>query len=78
MISALLIGLTLVAAQESEPEPVSDAVAVEAAAQGRSAQVEEELICRRKYNSGNKFGERNKSSKVCKTREEWEDDRRKR
>ena len=80
MISALLMGLTLMAAQESsaETEPVSDAVAVEAAVQDASAKVEDDVICRRKYDSGNKFGERNKSSKVCKTREEWENDRRKR
>jgi hypothetical protein len=60
-------------------EPAQTAEPIEAAATAQeAAPVEDDVICRRKYSSDNKFGGRTKSEKVCKTREEWEQDRRKR
>jgi hypothetical protein len=76
------MALTLMTAQEAgpAPEPVEEAVAVETAVQDAASppKVEDDVICRRKITSGNKFGQRSTSTKVCKTREEWEEDRRKR
>jgi hypothetical protein len=36
----------------------------------------EELVCKRKLQKSDKMGERYKSTKICKTRDEWEKDRR--
>lgn len=93
MMLAFVSALLLVASQDAAEgaEPVAETAVVEAAeatevaaaaaeetAEARPAPVEDDVICRRKFSSGNKFGDRTASSKVCKTREEWENDRRKR
>lgn len=74
------------AAEAAEVADEAAEVAVEAAAEASEAAdeaaaapaVKEEKICRTKFSSDNKFGGRNSSRKVCKTRAEWENDRRKR
>ena len=82
MIASMMLGMMLMAspdaAESADPtEPMEEVVAGEEAASA-PAPVEDDVVCRRKFSSGNKFGERNSSIKVCKTRDEWEADRRKR
>lgn len=58
----------------AEPQPVDE----EVADRGEAKDEEDELICRRKMVQSNRFGERNRMTKVCKTRLEWLESRTKR
>lgn len=75
MAGSLLAALLLLSTPDvaETAEPMEEPVAGEAA-----APVEDDVICRRKIRSGGKIGERSTSAEVCKTREEWENGRRKR
>lgn len=79
MIASILLGMMLMAAPDADAptEPMEEVVAGEEAASA-PAPVKDDVVCRRKFSSGHKVGERTSSSKVCKTRDEWEAERRKR
>ena len=73
-----LVAMLVVAQPEQEPEPVESSEPMEEMVEGTTAApVEDDLVCRRKFTSENRFGGRTSSRKVCKTREQWEQDRRK-
>ena len=70
----------------ADPMAETPPAAAEPAAEAAPAAEEEdeaddpmgEVICRRKVESGDKMGQRNKIRKVCKTREEWATPKRRR
>lgn len=66
------VGTVVVALLLSAAPPASSEVPEAAVAESE----EEELICRRKLQKSDKMGERYKSTKICKTRDEWEKERR--
>lgn len=68
------IGSAVLALLLSATPPVSNeaAEATESAASSDT----EELVCKRKLQKSDRMGERYKSTKVCKTRDEWEKERR--
>lgn len=70
MLNPMFIALLLAA----QPEP--GAVETTQASMAVTDEGDDELICRRRSVDSGRIGERNRTMRVCKTREEWEEDRR--